>query len=272
MSAAVDHELDPQQRLLFDEHIGRCPPCRSEYELEAMTKTIVQRRIQMVKTPGNVVASVVEEFEKAKLQPPYKGFGERVREFFALPWAKPVVALSAALIVVVLAVNVLDHGKPPVSMTSSKATNNVIYQAISYYPAIVSGDMKPEMLTISSTEIKSFFRDKVDFEVKVLDIQNCDMMGSMISEPNGEKVAHVIYRLGPNILYLYQVNFDDVLAGKRLSLPEKAKAELNRTGWYVEEHMPDCNVIIWKTGQTLCLAVAKMEKNDLLALLKENKE
>jgi hypothetical protein len=53
-------------------------------------------------------------------------------------------------------------------------------------------------------------------------------------------------------------------------MPPAARTSLQKTGWYTDPHHPRCNVVVWISNETLCVAVSSMKKDEMLALLNQN--
>jgi hypothetical protein len=77
----------------------------------------------------------------------------------------------------------------------------------------------------------------------------------------------VIYKIGKELLYVFEVSDDDALYGTQISLPPTAKRALAQSGWYTDPDHPDCNVVLWRTDEAVCVAVSTMRKGQLLSLL-----
>jgi hypothetical protein len=101
----------------------------------------------------------------------------------------------------------------------------------------------------------------------VKNIESCDWYGASSSDYNGVKLAHVVYKIGDELMYVYQVSEQDVEKGSLLQLPLAARTALAETNWYTDPDHPECNVVLWRDNGTLCAAVSTMKKDRILALL-----
>lgn len=77
----------------------------------------------------------------------------------------------------------------------------------------------------------------------------------------------MIYKIGKELLYVFEVSDDDALYGTQISLPPTAKRALAQSGWYTDPDHPDCNVVLWRTDEAVCVVVSTMRKGQLLSLL-----
>ena len=96
------------------------------------------------------------------------------------------------------------------------------------------------------------------------------LVGGNSTRYQNEALAHLVYKHGNDIVYLYQAKYQDVLKGTTLNLPSDVIDELRRTGWYFENQIPDCSLIIWVEDSLICCVIADVTKDQLLASLQES--
>ncbi|MGH2567153.1 MAG: anti-sigma factor family protein [Bacteroidota bacterium] len=264
--AAIDGVLPGDAEAEFHKHIALCPPCRNEFELEAMAKRVVRRIVKRVPTPPQVYDAVVASLQDVqKVTGPSAG---RVERFFSKRFAVPALATGAAAIVLLLMVSPLERSD---LATRHTAANDIINQSIVNFALVRSGELKPTMISCYAEGVIGFFdRNGMRFAVNVKPLDNCDWYGALSSDYNGVKLAHVVYKIGDDLMYVFQVSEDEVQDGSLLQLPSAAKKALAATNWYTDPDHPDCNVVLWKDKGTLCAAVSTLKKDRLLALLTTN--
>jgi hypothetical protein len=174
---------------------------------------------------------------------------------------------AVTFLVVIL---LLDNNAPPSSLPESTASlegNNVIQQSLSNFRGVVNGDIKPQIVSNVPDDVRSFFSGKTEFPVLVLAMKHCTLVGAVLNDYSGVSLAHVVYKRDDDVVYMYQTCWETVMTGDKLQLPEDAKAELQQTGWFSEERPDGNTVVIWRSGKTLCAAVARMSKVDLITCL-----
>ena len=98
-------------------------------------------------------------------------------------------------------------------------------------------------------------------------MKDCRLIGGGQNELGGTKLAHIIYKHDSDIVYICQTCWATVQKGEQLSLPQEAKEELVQTGWYSRSQPDGRSVVLWVKGRTLCAAVSRMSREDLLACL-----
>jgi anti-sigma factor (TIGR02949 family) len=262
---ALDGELPKEHEEEFRRHVTLCPPCRTTYELEALAKRIVRSTVKRVPTPPHVYETIVrtlrieQEAAPAGVAPVWWK-GVLHRRFLV-----PGLALGIAAIVFVL---MLTPASRTDQATRHTAANDIINQSIINFALIRSGELKPSMISCYPEGVVGFFeRNGLRFAVNVKNIESCEWYGAIASEYNGVKMAHVVYKIGDDLMYVFQVSENDVQQGSLLQIPAAAREALAKTNWYTDPDHPDCNVVLWRDNGTLCAAVSTMKKDQLLALL-----
>jgi anti-sigma factor (TIGR02949 family) len=262
ISPAVDNRLTGDERRAFEHHIGQCPQCRNEFELERMTKRVVMSAIVRSRTPAELSAHII-----AQLPPPSgdiasKSWFERWRAVRMKPvLIAGALGAVALLLFVSLPLN-LRHTH------TSPNDNNIIHQTLNNYDAILAGTITPEVASSNPAEVKTYFAQRVEYHVRVPKaIDKCQLIGGLVSDYYGKQIAHVVYKYDDEVVYLYQVDMSAVTGEGTLTIPDEAREQLRQTGWYVLSLHPKCNLVMWLVDNTLCTAVADMEKDELISYL-----
>jgi anti-sigma factor RsiW len=136
---------------------------------------------------------------------------------------------------------------------------------------VVSGRIKPQGLAGSPEELQGFFAGKTDFSVVIPELSGFTLLGGALNDHAGTALAHVVYAHDNEVLYMYETCWNTVKQGQKLHIPARAKEELLRTGWFSETGPNGESLVLWTDGNTLCAAVARMEKSDLIARLASSK-
>lgn len=261
VSAAVDNRLKPEEMVSFLAHGGKCAPCRYEYEIEIVTKSVVRSKARMVHAPVALIERIAEQLESdtRSTTPLNSSWWDELLRYRAV---KPALAFGFACILVILFLN-LPHNPDAIPVQS----NDVITQSLANYQSVVRGDIKPQLASSMPANLQNFFADKTDFPVVLPKMKDCSLLGGVSNEYSGVKLAHVMYNHGGEIVYMYQTCWETVMKGEKLNLPQGAKDELHRTGWFTQTDPAGCTVVLWKKDRTLCCAVAHMSKDDLVACL-----
>jgi hypothetical protein len=181
---------------------------------------------------------------------------------------KPAVGFAFAFIAVLLLLN--DQPSEPTLSQAAFASNDVVSQSLLNYAAVLAGRIKPH--SAEPAQLETLFSSITDYSVHVPKMKDCRLLGGVQSEFAGSTLAHLMYQHDTDIVYVYQTCLETVMKGERLSLSSEARNDLDRTGWYVQQHPDGRTVVLWKKGRTLCAAVARMNKETLLACLTSGEE
>ena len=261
ITEAVDRRLNTPITNHFNAHAQACPLCRNDFERERITKAVLHSKVQHQAIPSSVSTSLLAVVEN--LRPSARSWRTMI---FGEANLNPAVALVAILFVVVGVASLLQTNNA-VPLANNR---NIITQSLNNYSAAMTGTLKPTLISHDPDAVKNFLAKDTPFEVSVAALSDCDWCGGVLSEIDGVRLVHVVYKIGgEGLLYVYQVDMSEALRGNKIGLPEKAKASLAKTGWYFEQTPDLCNVVLWRHKNTLCAAVSKIGKDKMIALLSE---
>lgn len=261
---AIDRVLPADVEREFWKHLEACPKCRNALELESLTKQVVREHVKLLATPDRVRASVTRSLKEA-YRDSLRRAGGWLERFFSPGVLVPALAGGVVFAAFVLLLTIPNESS--YDMSAHNAPNDVINLTFKNFALIRSGQFQPALVACSPESIADFFqRNDVNFSVSVLKVP-CDSYSAIWTEYEGVKVAHVLYKIGGEMLYVYQVSQDAALNGPKLTLPPAAKSALEKSGWYTDPRHPDCNVVVWTVNGTLCVASSTMKKEKLLAVL-----
>ncbi len=262
---AIDGSLPNGVEEELQAHLNKCKPCRGEVVLEKLSKDMVRQNVKQIPTPRNIRSSILKslrlEFEQ--LEPDQESW---LASLFPLRVVAP--ALAAGIVTTLFFLMVSTRVDPLYQMTAHSSSNDIIHQSFANFALLQAGIMLPAMVTTVPESMGDFFRKSdLQFGVDIPKLRNCDWSGGSASECSGVKRAHLFFKIGSESVYIFEVSDDDALYGTQISLPLAAKRALAQSGWYTDPSHPDCNVILWKTDEAVCVAVSTMKKEQLLALL-----
>jgi len=265
ISSAVDLQLTDGEMTAFREHGHLCTPCRYEYEAEAATKSVVRLRAGRIRTPDHIARQITSQLGHGRSEPR----SQWLLEFLQKPFAKPAIgfALAFASILVLLKGSTSD-----LPFTQATLVNDVVLQSLTNHQAVLDGQIKPQVISGEPAQLESLFSGITDYAVHLPKMKDCKLLGGVQNEFAGTKLAHLVYQHDNEIVYLYQTCFATVMKGEKLCLSAEAKDDLVRTGWFSESEPDGRTIILWRKGRTLCAAVARMSKNDLMSCLTSGEE
>jgi len=145
--------------------------------------------------------------------------------------------------------------------------DDLIGQSVENFNAVMKGDMKPQILSDSPEHLRTYFEGKTEFPVFVPAMKECTLVGGVIDDYHGLRVAHVMYKHGAQTIYLSQTCCETVMKREPSVISAEVKSDLTRTGWYRRTTPGGAAVVLWARGNTLCAAVAEMQEEHLMAHL-----
>ena len=263
ISAAVDGELVDDERPLFENHLRICADCRSELELEQVTKAFIRHRLVPVPTPQHAVSQILQRIRAEAKRP--ASLMERLESWLPLPSWKTALA-AGGIVVAVLAFLISFRNFP--HSHSQPSDGNILHQTYNNFDGFLKGSLVPTVASENPAEVRSALASNVNFHVCVPRLKGCKLVGGLLTKYNSENIAHVIYHYGNNVVYVYQTNLAAVERGQVLNLPPEAFDELRHKGWYFENHLNNCSLIALLEDSTVCVAMADINRNDLFSCLK----
>lgn len=253
ITSAVDNVLGQSEWEKLKAHLTECSDCTSELEVEKLARRIVKSQCRRVRAPSHMLNKITDQLTLNQASVSKK------------PWWKeksssPYIRAAAGLAVVASIV-------AAIFLNTSAAPNDVIKQSYANYKTVAHGDMKPQLVSDNTENVQNFFEGKTRFPVVVPTMKGCKLVGGAVDEVSGEYLAHVVYSHNSEVVYLYETCWETVQVGKDFHLPQDVQDELKRSGWYAASDPEGHSLVMWTKGNTLCSAVAKMNKETLLACL-----
>jgi hypothetical protein len=267
ISAAVDDCLGIELRGSFESHRGECASCRQEFEAEAMVKSLIGVRASRVSAPKELAYRIAHAL-RLNEPPMYEEHVSWWRSLVASAFFRPAVAFGAACLIVMLIVHP-PSTNPPTFSTASLIPGDVIAQSLANYRDLLSGRITPERVE-KPEHLKSFFAGLTEFAVVVPEMKGCSLVGAVRGQHAGTNLAHVVYDHNGKRIYVYEACWKTVQEGKKLRVPDNVRAALDRTGWYSDSAPDGGAIVLWTKGATLCVVVATMKREELLAFVTSN--
>jgi anti-sigma factor (TIGR02949 family) len=258
----VDRYLDPEDQRAFERHAAACPSCRREFDAERSTKDLLRRRTRMVAVPAGLHASILDAL--ARESRPIIGAG-----LFRHRFLPPILAVVATAVLLLVLTRLPQDVGPAGSVAAAGfAPNNVLFQSTTNFHRFLRGEIAPEVATSDAGSLHSFFAGKTEFPVAVPTMRGCALFGAVLNEHKGTPIAHLVYRSGDTLIYLFQTCWKTVQKGECFAILPSVREELLRTGWHIEESGDGDAVVMYATERTLCIAIARMMPERLADLIR----
>lgn len=204
-------------------------------------------------------------------------------QIFTLMWQRPyaIVVLLAVLVLGWVAVRFsLQTNNNPSSETSQNKILSALPQdlyesvfvkeSLQNYRAVRSGQITLQCKTASFETLDKFFHEKgVHYNIVHPKI-NAQLLGGVVSEENGKKSAHLVFKHGETLLYMWEIDLDEKTV-RHASIHSEAWALL-RKGERLWDTKTDTSttVVFWedekKGHRTLCSVVSALPRTNLQPL------
>jgi hypothetical protein len=281
ISAAVDQHLDRAVQAEFIEHIRHCVRCSSEYDLERATKRMIQSRIQFVETPVNVRAAILGRLQaESRVSIPrtqrWEDAIKSVLDIFTVRHLMPAVGMVMIVMIIVgvaLVVRPFGSGNTNSSIGGiAEQEGEVLHQALDNFHDVKAGKIGIQLASAEPSTVKAFFQDKVSFNVDVHKLNRAELVGAVYSEYKGAKLAHIIYKYGNKIIYVYQASMKDLGGKSGLCARHEIQDALAKSDIFMDSITSsphNCTTVIWEERGILCSAISTLPRNEMLTILQD---
>ncbi len=270
MSGAVDDELKREESEGFYEHIEICARCREEYELERLTKSYIRRKVTLVDVPYDLEGAILAQINSEGAITLNPGFFSRL---LSNPIIQPVMAVG---VVLVIAVVLFFANKPnlvtPLSSDASieaihGSEPDVLTTAMNNFQDVLNGTFATQITAVKAAEVASYLARNAGFNLPIPSVPNADWVGGSVTNSNGSKTTHLVYKIGEGYIYIYSFPAEAV-ASKHVSLPSNCSAAIKDKRWYWGMDQNGDTQAVWSYNNQVCVATANLQKKDLIGYLR----
>ncbi len=269
ITAAVDLELDPQEQEMVFAHLRVCQSCRYEYEMERTIKNAVRTKVEFLRTPDHLREKILSDlFSRPESVEKRPTVFSRLKQFLKWVQYNPITIPAVGMALAALAIFIIMRDKN----TNGIAENEILHQALVNYSAFCNGNIAVQCSSDDPSVVKSFLRSRAPFAVDVHRFKNTQIIGGNISEYEGIKLAHVMYKFEKEIVYVYQAGIEEILKGKSLYARKEILDAIKKQQRYISsfsQNSHDCSTVVWEERGILCSAISTLPKNEMLAMLNE---
>jgi hypothetical protein len=150
--------------------------------------------------------------------------------------------------------------------------SEVLHQALDNFHDVKDGKIGIQLASAEPSIVKAFFQNKVNFDVDVHKLKRAELVGALFSDYKGAKLAHVIYKYGDKIIYVYQASMKDlggnsVLCARREIQDALAKNDIFMDSITSPPH--HCTTVVWEERGILCSAISTLPRNEMLTILRD---
>lgn len=135
-------------------------------------------------------------------------------------------------------------------------------ESLQNFELIVQGKLSVAKATHDFNELVAFFRSQ-GVSYRLVDIPlKATLVGGVVSEHNGTKLAHFVYQRGDTLIYMYQAP-EELFERGILAVPAAVEPYAQSGKWYAE-NVAQRSWMFWRVQSVYCSVVASVPK-DVLA-------
>jgi anti-sigma factor RsiW len=253
ITALVDSEVSPEERLSIESHLSECLRCRSAYEEERVLKIGIRAAANLVAAPAALRQNILADnriFPKeTERKPGWKRIFRPEPSFVRPAWAMAIVILIAL---------------PSLYWLSSKQPS-LSLQVIESHARVLGGNISYVKMT-NATALREYLTHAVDgrFGPMAGDLSALGLypVGGAAREINGRKVIRAVFQgAGPSVICY-------TFAGTEADAPDDARVFFDtetKINFYAFSHGP-VSAVMHREGDLICIFTSEMPMPELLAL------
>lgn len=287
LTSQIDGEnKDMDAANTVDEMLRKDPSLMKKYRSEMLTKNLFNSRFKPLEVPSatylKVTSSIDELISDAKQR-----YTERYitlqrntnfLRYLISVLASPLRigrAMVPAYVFGIAFILILTTAGIFLSLQDESALNpfitngterSVMVQAVDNFHKVLKGEMQPQINSNDADDVRGFVKDKVNFDPYIPKINEYTLSGAVCSEYDGQKLVHLVYTSGNDMLYIYETALNSV-HHKKLEIPDQVSNDITKDKYYmcdkVDHH--NCTMILWYSGNVLCASVTTMPKKKMYA-------
>ncbi|HEX2866317.1 MAG TPA: hypothetical protein VHO03_04710 [Ignavibacteriales bacterium] len=279
VTALADNEIKDEAEIkLIRQLIHESEALQKEFQIQLQTKSSLRTRFGSAEAPAylkeRIISHILQEIplraEPIKKEFPGKESPIKIKK---KSWfLRPQFAFASLIAAVILAVVFFFRSYDAGSIASRQSgMNNMFLKAKKNFQSVVDGTLPLEAAGGSSAAVMEYFRKKgVKFQPVVPQAKDWDLIGAVVSDDNGEKLPHNVYRgKDGKLVYLYQAD-EECLKKKQAVTLSKDLISMLDEGKSYKYSDNGRNYMVWKDQGNICVLVSndsmqKLESSFLAA-------
>lgn len=270
-SAMADGHLSSAEAKRLQHEMMQDESLRAEYETVNAVRTMLRERADRLRmpVPADVERSIRLAIEAEQSQQHGQSYGQSrghrqhwldtVMDTVIDYLRRPAIAVGVASVALVAVVWFAAD-------RSATAAPFRLYEA-SYanFQDIVGGTLELGKRTSNPTELASFFRDQGVVYTVFFPTIDATLEGGVVSEHHGQHYAHLVYRAGDHLIYIFEVD-EPSIEGNMFAMASDVADDLEHSRWHWEERAGVGTMFVWESNNIVCSAVSDLRTQDLSAL------
>jgi hypothetical protein len=280
ITSYIDNQIsDPELRKQIEEALNKDERLFKKYQAEIFTKNIYASRLDSADVPEATYAKVMDSIDGLisrsnqiynSQTAVYPSFIHSLKntvniKFLGVPRYAYAAVFAFVLVGYLYMVNnSVNAPKNPYILAGTE--NSIMVQAVNIFHKVLSGDVKCQLKSGNAAEIEKYVSDNANFKAYIPVIENYTLEGCLCDEYNGQKLAHLIYMNGEEIIYIYQTPLAAVKKNG-LELPSTVHDEIMKAKYYMCDEIDDndCTLTLWYRDNIICASVSTMPKQKMHA-------
>ncbi|MCI0714801.1 MAG: hypothetical protein L0Y77_00565 [Chlorobi bacterium] len=280
ITSYIDNQIsDPELRKQIEEALNKDEKLFKKYQAEIFTKNIYASRLDSAEVPEVTYAKVMDSIDAlisrskqifSTQSLAYPSFTQSLKntvnlKFLGVPRYAYAAVLVFAIIAAAVVLNSSTHAtKNPYILAGTE--KSIMVQAVNVFHKVLSGDVKCQLKSGNATEVEKYVSDNANFKAYIPVIENYKLEGCLCDEYNGQKLAHLIYMNGEEIIYIYQTPVAAVQKNS-LELPGAVHDEIVKAKYYMCDEIDenDCTMTLWYIDNIICASVTTLPKQKMHA-------
>jgi len=291
LTSYIDGEIkDTALKAEVDDYIRTDEALQKKYNAELLTKSFLSSRLTNKEVPLEVFNKIrvsIDDLVAASSLINHKhavetdnhpiytstSFYDYFKKIISYPvrvGSLSVPRYSFAVLVIVLLFGSTflfnrQNSSPLNPYIADGSDNSLMVQAMNNFHKIMKGEIKAQINSTDAGQVKSYLKDNLDYDVYIPSIENCELVGAVCNEYNGQKVAHIIYHSGNDIFYICETS-TGCIKHRVMEIPEPVHNEIMTHKFYMCDKVDkdhDCTMLLWYTGNIVCASVSTMPKQKM---------
>lgn len=257
ITAYADNEISDKKLLSeLNNKIQNDIHLKFDYNIQCFCKKIVKDKITKVPAPVSLRNKIISDLK------PKESSVKQKSNFLLDIFYKPSFSFATALVIVIAIILITINRSnyiPELDFTN-RNSDNMFIQAVNNYSLILKGQLTPQLVSSSSKEISNYFSNNgVNYSTIVPEFKEWKLLGAVISEDKGTKLAHHVY-VGDNNQLIYVFQVDEAYINNVVDLDTKLLDYLDSGNCYYQEY--DKNLVLFtKIGHNICAVIANDDFN-----------
>jgi len=257
ITALADGEIsDTKEAERLRKKISSDAELAVEYEVQRAVKKTVRTRCAFHPCPEELKSKILNEIKRT---------GGKKNTTVLYPRFSVGIAAAAVILIGVFILNSLTINQNLIADQSG--ADNMIVQAVTNFTSIKAGKLTPQIVTADASKIQAFFNERgVQYATAIPVVHGCSLLGGVVSEDNGEKLAHHVYADPEGkLIYVFQADEAHFILKKTLAFSAELWEKLETEKVYFAER-DNYSLAVFRNGRNISTIVSDQ---DLVTLKEE---